>query len=95
MPCLVLKRQAVDIPGSAQDWDYDWRAMNGPVITARPGGSLRKLSPARSLVPGTSKAPCDDRCPEVAACDGLLTAIRPGRVSSALDTTISHVPGRQ
>ena len=23
-----------------------------------------------------------------------LTAIRPGRVASALDTTISHVPGR-
>ncbi len=30
MPCLVLKCQVVDIPGSAQDWDYDWRAMNGP-----------------------------------------------------------------
>jgi hypothetical protein len=30
MPCSVLKRQAVDIPGSAQDWDYDWRAMNSP-----------------------------------------------------------------
>ena len=43
----------------------------------------------------TSKASCEDRCPKVAACDGLLTAIRPGRVSSALDTTISHVPGRQ
>ena len=66
-----------------------------PIITARPRGSLRKLSPTRSLVPGTSKAPCDDRCPKVAACDGLLTAIRPGRVPSALDTTISHVPGRQ
>lgn len=36
-----------------------------------------------------------DRCPQVAACDGLLTAIRPGRVSSASATRISHVPGRQ
>jgi hypothetical protein len=37
---------------------------------------------------------CDDRCPEVAACDGLLTVILQGRVASALDTRISHVPGR-
>ena len=66
-----------------------------PIITARPTGSLRKLSPTRSLASRTSKAPAMTDVRKLLLVTVCLRQSGRGRVASALDITIRDVPGRQ